>query len=176
MSVSSITKIVARRKRVRITKPTGRKPMRLGALLLKEVSYKDEWRIQATWRDPARRKRWFNNWRAAEEFAQKENKRLDVIKERGAGRFIFNDAADSYLKRCEQRVHAKNNRDLTPDSLFAYQRDVENLEPKFGHLRLETITTQDVEDWLIEQRTKFSDHTTNRWLIRLRSILDRAVD
>jgi integrase len=175
MSQSIITKIAARRKRVRITKPTGRKPMRLGALLLKEVSYKDEWRIQATWRDPARRKRWFNNWRAAEEFAQKENKRLDVIKERGAGRFTFNDAADSYLKRCEQRVHAKN-RDLTPDSLFAYQRDVENLEPKFGHLRLETITTQDVEDWLIEQRTKFSDHTTSRWLIRLRSILDHAVD
>src|SRR5262245_40151397 len=95
-----------------MTKPTGRKPMRVGAILLKEVPYKDEWRIQATWRDLSRqklrRKQWFNNWRHAEEVAAKESKRLDVIKEKGAGRYTFNDAADSLLKRCEQRVKAKD--------------------------------------------------------------------
>ena len=55
------------------------------------------------------RKKWFNNWRHAEEFAAKENKRLELLKEKGAGRYTFNDAADSYIKEREHRSKAKDN-------------------------------------------------------------------
>ena len=120
-------------KRVRtITKPTGRKPMRLGAILLKEVPYKaDDWRVQATWRDPDRKKKWFNNWRHAEEFAAKENKRLDELKEKGAGRYTVNDAAESFLTRCRQRAKSKD-KTLGLGTLNRYEKGVGFLCDKFG--------------------------------------------
>jgi integrase len=161
--------------RVKITKPSNRKPMRIGAFLLKEVPYKDEYRVQATWRDPDRRKAWFNNWRAAEEFAETENKRLEVLKERGAGSYTFNDAADSFIKRCKQRTTAKD-RTLTPDTLAAYERDVEILKSQFGLVRHGDFKSRDVEDWLIERGEKYSGHSTARWLTRLNQVLDYAVD
>lgn len=166
-------------KRIRpINRPSGRKPMRIGGVLLKEVPYKDEWRIQATWRDPSkvkpRGKKWFKNWRAAEQFANQESKRLDVIKERSVGRFTGSDACDSYLKRCNQRV---KNGSLTLDTFAAYERDVEKvIRPQFGDVALAAITSLNVEDWAIELSARFSNHTMARTMIRLNEVLDHAVN
>jgi integrase len=172
----NITPTKRARKRGFIAKPTGRKPMRVGALLLKEVPYKAEWRIQATWRDPHRRKQWFNNWRHAEEFAQRENKRLDELKEKGAGRYTFNDAADSFLKRREQLVRAKD-RSFSPDTLRHYRIVVDvYLKPKFGDRRLESITSREVDDWVIEQSEKFAFHTVSGRFMVFKMILDHAVE
>jgi integrase len=171
-------------KRVRtITKRTGRKSMRVGAILIKEVAYTpDDWRVQATWRNPARKKKWFNNWRAAEEFARKEDARLVAMKEKGAGRYTFDDAADSYIKACEQRQRAKDS-DLGLDTLEVYRSEIEKtLIPKFGGRRLETITRQEVQGWVRELRAGnelrqgYAFRTTDRFLIKLNAILDHAVE
>jgi hypothetical protein len=78
-------------------KPTNRKPMRIGALLLREVAYKNEYRIEITWRDPARRKKWENNWRAAEDFARAQNSRLEITKATPGNRHT--------LQRSGRRLH-----------------------------------------------------------------------
>jgi integrase len=165
-------------KRVRITKPTGRKPMRIGAILLKEVPYQNEWRIQATWRDPDRKKKWFNNWRHAEEFAAKENKRLDVLKERGADRFTGNDACDSYIKKYEDRSQAKDNSGgCTLDTFITLQGIVENhVRPFIGHMRLAGITPRHIEDWLAEQAKIAKPRTVRHRMTELYRVLNYAVE
>ena len=83
-------------------RPANRKPMRVGPILLKEVPYKrtgvkvarDEWRVEATWKEGrGRKKKWLLNWRAAECFAAAQNQTLKPGKDKGA--FTFNDAADA---------------------------------------------------------------------------------
>lgn len=68
-------------------KANNRAPKSIGAILLKEVPYKSEWRVQATWKDPpalrkpgsdGRRKEWLSNWRAAEAFAEEQNKKIEA--------------------------------------------------------------------------------------------------
>lgn len=159
-----------------MTKPTGRKPMRVGAVLLKEVPYQNEWRIQATWRDPDRKKKWFNNWRHAEEFAAKENKRLELLKEKGAGRYTFNDAAGSYLEWSERRSKAKDNTGISLDTLKNRHGAMTHLRPKFGPMRLAEITTRLVSDWIIEQQVTAEGNTVRSRYAELNRVLEHAVD
>ena len=173
-------------KRAKITKPSGRKPMRIGAILLKEVPYKDEWRIDLTWRDPGkppgkeRCHRTRRNWRHAEEFAAKENKRLELLKEKGAGRHTFNDAADSYIKKYEDRSKAKDSggySGCTRDSFMTLQSIVENhLRPRFGHMRLAEISSRHIEDWITEQAKIAKPRTLKLRMGELNRVLSHAVD
>jgi integrase len=157
-----------------MTKPTGRVPKSIGAILLKEVPYQNEWRIQATWRDPDRKKKWFNNWRHAEEFAAKENRRLDELKEKGAGRFTFNDAAESFRKRCEQRTKSKD-RTLGLETFQRYDQLVEMLQHKFGKQKLHAISCREIEDWFHELSGKYAASTLRGMLMMLSVVLDHAV-
>ena len=86
--------------------PINRKPMRVGAILLKEVPYKragvsvtrDEYRVEATWKEGrTRKKKWLMNWRAAEQFAEEQNKALEASKRRTAA--TFDDAAESWIQQ-----------------------------------------------------------------------------
>src|SRR5262245_57246396 len=111
-----------------MTKPTGRKPMRIGALLLKEMPYKDGWIVDITWRGAdtpsGRGHKQKNNWRLAEKFAADENKRIDELKEKGAGRYTGNDAMDSFLKRRTQLANTKDS-GMSPDTLRHNRNTIE---------------------------------------------------
>src|SRR5262245_59650035 len=125
-----------------MTKPTGRMKKEIGAITLKELPYKNKgilrgYIVDVTWRGAdtpsGRGHKTFPNWPHAEEFARKKDKQLEELKEKGAGRYTFNDAADSYLKECERLSKAKDNTGCTLDTFDLYQRRVENhLRPKFG--------------------------------------------
>lgn len=168
------------KRRAKMTKPSGRKPMRIGAVLLKEVPYKNEWPIDLTWRgDPeipsGRGHKRLHNWRHAEEFAARVNKRLDDLREKGAGRYKYNDVLDDFLKKCEQLSQAKN-RGMSPDTLDIYERIIENhLRPKFGGKRVEAITGQEVEDWVIEASQSGKFQTVRGRLRLFKNTLRHAV-
>lgn len=165
----------------RMTKPTGRKPTQIGALHLKEVPYKDGWIVDITWRGAntksGRGHKTFNNWRHAEEFAAKENKRIELLKEKGDGRYTLNDAADSYLKERERLSKSKENSGCTRDSFYVTQGVIENhLKPKFGHMRLTQISSRDIKDWLISQGETTKPSTIKTRLGVLRVVLNHAAE
>jgi integrase len=154
-------------------KPTGRKPMRIGACLLKEVPYKGEYRVEITWRNPDRRKRWENNWRAAEDFARAEDRRLEIAKENPGNRHTFNDAADSYTKKCERRVLAD---DLSPDTWRTYRLNLKHVRPKFGPMLLPDVTATEVEDWLLEKAASAKHNTLDGYRRCVHAVLAHAVE
>lgn len=167
-------------KRATMTKPTGRVPRKIGAIVLKEVPYKDGWLVDLTWRGAqtpsGRGHKTFPNWPHAEQFTAKENKRLDELKEKGAGRYKFNDAADSFIKRRTQLANAKD-RGFSPDTLRQYRIVVETyLKPRFGDKRLEAITSRDIDDWVIEQSQHHKFHTIDGRMRVLNMVLDHAAD
>jgi integrase len=129
-------------------KPTRRKPMRVGAVLLKEVPYKDQWRVEATWRDPERRKRWLANWRQAEEFAREQDQRLEAAKSKTD--LTFDDASDAWIRWCEQRARAKDP-DISLNTVHGYRISLAKAQARFGRMLLCEIESQHVRDWLDEQ-------------------------
>ena len=163
-----------------MTKPSGRKPMRIGAILLKELPYKDEWRIDLTWRDPARGKsgrghQTFHNWRHAEEFAVRENARLEILKEQGAGRYTVNDAAESLRKRCEQRVKSKD-KTLGKETFQRYDQLIGLLQLEFGNKKLHAVLIREIEDYFHALSGKYAASTLRGMLMMLSMIFDHAVN
>jgi len=167
-----------------ITKPTGPKEKWIGAIHIKWVQYKpDDWRLEAKWRDPGkppgkeRCKQWFYNWRHAEEFAAKENKRLDELKEKGAGRFTVGDALNSYLKEREALSKRKDNKGCTRDTFNDLQTIIENhIRPRFDRVRLAQLSSQQIKEWIIEQCGKLKTRTVDKHFAILKCVLKHAVE
>jgi integrase len=138
-------------------KPTNRKPIRVGAILLKEVPYKragvsvtrDEYRVEATWKEGrTRKKKWLMNWRAAEQFAEEHNKALEASKGKTAA--TFDDAAESWIQQQEARTRSKTP-DLTLGVLTNRRLFAGQLRQRFGRVLLHKLELHDFEDWLLEQ-------------------------
>jgi hypothetical protein len=153
-------------------KPTNRAPKKIGDVLLKEVAYKGEWRVEATWREGSqRRKRWFGNWRHAEEFAGEENKRLEATK--GQTAFTFADAATAWIQWCERRARAKDP-DISLNTIKAYQIQLDKAVAKFGRKLLRVIRSQDVRDWLDEQALHYKRSTLFNLYLAVDQVLKYA--
>ena len=122
-------------------KPTGKKATERGTgdciVALAEVPYRNKgqlvgYRVQALWTDPlvirrpntdGRRKKWLQNWREAEKFAETKVKELEVAS--GRNTVTFNEAAESWLKRCEKRVRMRQP-DLSAHTLYNYRNSAES--------------------------------------------------
>jgi integrase len=154
--------------------------MRVGAVLIKEVPYKragvsvtrDEYRVEATWKEGrARKKKWLMNWRAAEEFAAEQNKRLEATKGRVA--FTFDDAAEAWLKQQELRVRAG---DLGERSLLSYRHHLAHALKRFSKMLLRDIESHYIRAWLLEGAQQFRFTTLNDHKGAVFAVLKHAVE
>jgi hypothetical protein len=142
-------------------RPTGRKPTERGTgdaiVSLTEVPYKHKgqlrgWRVQAEWTDPpvkrkpgtdGRRKKWLQNWREAEKFAEANVRELQTALSRST--ITFDEACDSWLQRCEKRVRARQP-DMTAHTLYNYRIQLKPIRRKFG-------------SWLLDQTGRRTSRT-----------------
>ena len=161
-------------------KASNRAPKKLGAILLKEVPYKDEFRVQATWKDPpairkpgsdGRRKEWCPNWRAAEEFAAEQNRKIEAAN--GKTAYTFNDAADAWIQHCEQRVRAKQP-DMTERTVYNYRLHLKQIQQRFGRVLLHEIKTRDVKDWLLKEAERLKHTSLVARLVIIQHVLRYA--
>jgi integrase len=136
-------------------KPTNRKPKRIGALTLKEIRSGGKYVVEVTWRDPpalrkdgsdGRRHFRFENWRAAEIFAEKRNAELEAA----AGRSVhtFADLADDWERLQEARATGKTQA-IRLRSHKRKLRHVVMARAKFSKVPLHQINTIDLEEWLV---------------------------
>jgi hypothetical protein len=145
--------------------PTDRQLRPLGDCTFKKVRYKDQWKIEVQWRDPTksrdrrkqRCKHWVDNPRAAREYADKVNAKLEASRG-GATPFTFADAADRYLSWLEKRTRAKEP-DFSLQSLAAVRPNVEKARIKFDRRLLHEIQSQEIADWLLEQSADLKHST-----------------
>ena len=170
-------------------RPTGRKPTERGTgeviASLAEVPYKHQgevrgWRVQVQWTDPpvkrkpgtdGRRKKWLQNWREAEKFA--ETKFRELEKDLGRSTLTFDEACEAWLARCERRVRMKNP-DLTAHVLYNYKVQLNPVRRKFAKVLLDEIKSHDVEDWFLTEAEQVSYSTLQTRLSLMTMVLRNA--
>ena len=140
-------------------------PHNTGAVRITKTTYNGADRFELTWRDEAntRRKLWYRNWRHALAAAKWANAQLEAAK--GKTAFTFNDAADAWIKHCEQRVRAA---DMAERTVYNYRLHLKQIQQRFGRVLLHDIKTRDLNDWLLKEgeRLKHTSLDARRGIIR----------
>ena len=148
-------------------------PRQEGEVRIARITYNGADRFELTWRDATnkRRKLWYHNWRHALTAAQWANAQIEAAK--GKTSYTFEDAADAYLKWCEQRSKAKDP-DIHPNTVAAYRIQVNKALVKFGPKLLHQIRTQDIRDWLHEQALHYKRSSLSNIHLAIDQVLKYA--
>ena len=156
---------------------TGRMPASLsqGAVKVTKTTYNGADRFELTWRDEANRrcKLWYHNWRHALAAAKWFNAQLEAAK--GKTSFTFNDAADKWIKLEEQRTKAKDP-DLGETTFYTKTSHFKKVRERFGNMLLDDITSQEIEDWLVELSPTLKIGSLTARYGMIRSILKYAFE